>query len=185
MPKTVLIPLMELAEPRQASFMELWVEPGQAGFDGLETLAAGPLQQAVAQTRAAIKPLSCPAVPARTRLMSANLRLSDGSGAGLGLALCPYLLDPAYPYSRYIINGGIQQDSRGAKVVSGSPLLQCLDAISALGYQAEPVLFLFPKTNFNEPALSRCGELASLNIAVRPVDSLDQAFAACTGYLEH
>lgn len=183
MPKTVLIPLVDLAEPGQASFLELWVEPAQqeSGRLALQSLSAGPLRTAVAQARQALAGLPEPLQPALIRLMSPGLALSKAVSAGLGLALCPFLLDPAFPYSRYIITGSLGQPPA---IGDSGHLRHSLEAVLRLGYQPEPALFILPRCALDESLLELCGQLASLNVAVRPVADLPEALQACTGRLE-
>ncbi len=186
MRKTLLIPLVDLAKPGRGSFLELWVESAQYGADGLQSLAFGPLQAAVATARQALAGLPAPLRPAATRLMTPGLNLVQSNSTALGLALCSYLLDPAFPYSGHIVTGGLAVEvtpAAPARIIDSGHLRHSLEAVCALGYQPEPVLFILPRCALDETLAERCGQLAALNIAVRPVADLAEALEACTGRL--
>lgn len=189
MRKTVLVPLLELADPAAASFLELWVEPvvepvGEPATDGLESLAFGPLKSAVTVARRALACLPAPARPAAATLMTPNVALAHSAGAALALALCPFLLRADFPYSRHIITGTLDFPAGGAVGIGDSGHIRHkLEAVRGLGQQREPLLLLLPGRAVGPDLAGLLGELAVLNIAVRPVSTLAEALDACTGRL--
>lgn len=198
--KTVWIPLVPLGEPAHESersvLLHLWIEPGGYGAnteESLQRLRGYGLAVALADAQAALAVAGLPP-PSRSlvreppvwQVANPDPRLSNAAGAALGIALGSLLYDGRCPGERLIASGQFLSapPSSGAVLAPDPRLAAKLRAVLAFGLQDEPLPFLAPaRTADGVETAQACAELiaslATLNIPVLPVTSLEEAVAAC------
>ncbi len=198
--KTVLIPAVELAEPEHGELLELLIEPAGLGAGAepqLELLYAHGLGVAVAAAQAALSTARLPP-PARSLISPATwlgppvlylanprANLSNAAGAALGIALGLLLYAQRCPGQRLLATGALTISvASPVKIGPDRWLADKLKLALALGSQEQPLPFLVPaQVTPGVPTQTRCAvliaALARLNIHVVPVNSLEEAVAAC------
>jgi hypothetical protein len=198
--KTVWIPLVSLVEPEVESargvLLEILIEPGGYGAnteESLRKLHGHGLAMALSAARAALAVAGLP-LPAGSlyreppvwQVANPEPRLSNAAGAALGIALGWLLYDGRCPGRRLIASGQFLPASlsRNAALAADPRLSGKLQAALVFGPQAAPLPFLVPAhTADGVETAQDCAELiatlATLNIRVLPVASLEEAVAAC------
>ena len=180
--KTLRIPLISLIAPSEGGFLEFLIEPLTNNDDGFESIANGVLQVAVNQARAALRTLPENPGKSRLRLVTVDTDLSTSTGAALGLALSPWFLQIDCPYQHFIITGTLVFSNTAETAVGDSgALLEKMYAVSRLGYQVQPTLFIMPHLTISPEVKAIYQTLAQHNIAVRRVSTLAQACRAVMG----
>lgn len=197
--KMVLIPAVELAETEHGELLELLIEPAGLGAGAepqLELLYAHGLGVAVAAAQAALSIACLP--PARSWiapatwlgppvLYLANPRsnLSNAAGAALGIALGLLMYAQRCPGQRLLATGALPVSAASPVVIGPDRWLSAkLKLALTLGPQVQSLPFLVPaQVTPGVPTQTRCAvliaALARLNIHVVPVNSLEEAVAAC------
>ena len=179
--KTMLIPVAALGEAERIGFLELSITPRQASsaqHNPFQRLAQPGLKQAEAAAWRAWEVIP-PPLAVDVRVASPIFGLTNASGAALGLALCPFLCTSDAAYRIAIVMGGLDE---GVQISAVGQLAGKLRAIRKLGYRAEPTLLVYADDGSDEAQQEAAG-LAMLNIAVRPVETFNQACLVCQGDL--
>ncbi|MFO1434708.1 MAG: hypothetical protein U1F76_32280 [Candidatus Competibacteraceae bacterium] len=197
--KTILIPAVELAEPEHGELLELLIEPAGLGAGTepqLELLYAHGLGVAVAAAQAALSTARLP--PARSWIAPAawlgppvlylanpRANLSNAAGAALGIALGLLMYAQRCPGQRLLATGALTISAASpVKIGPDRWLAAKLKLALTLESQEQPLLFLVPaQVTPGVPTQTRCAvpiaALARLKIHVVPVNSLEEAVAAC------
>ena len=182
--KTLLVPVASLSEPVKIDFLELSVEPAseppQDAFSSLGHLGLGQAAQAALRAWERLQP----AFPAKVQVKNPGLPVTNSAGAGLALALCPFLLAPACPYRTVLALGSLEfpDGSQDVWANAADRLAEKLNAIRRRGYRVKPELLILPwDGTLDDPEDGLLNQLAALNVAVRQVNSLAEARGACDG----
>jgi len=180
--KTLLIPVAALGKVDRIGFLELAVEMAVnpvLPHDPFRRLAQPGLEQAETVARRAWGVLT-PPVAVNVRVTGPRFGLTNSAGAALGLALCPFLA--VRPYRIAIAMGSLHfhDGNGGIRVGAVGQLAAKLRAIREHGYRTEPTLLVYADDG-SAAARHEAGGLAALNIAVRRVETLEQACRAGEG----
>lgn len=198
--KTLWIPLLSLMDPDGSSehgvLLELSIEPGGYGAsteESLQRLRGHGLATALAAADAALAAAGLPPPSGRLcreppvwLLSNPDPRLSNATGAALGIALGWLLYDERCPGQRLIASGQFEPVTSltGARLAADPHLSARLRTALAFGPQATPLPFIVPaEITTGVETMQGCAELinalADLNIRVLPAPSLIEAVAAC------
>ncbi len=179
--KTLFIPVAALGQADKIDFLELAITPASdkaPRHDPFQRLAQPGLEQAEAAAWQAWETI-LPPVAVNVRVASPIFGLTNSTGAALGLALCPFLCAPGAAYRVAIVMGGLEG---GVQVSAVANLAAKLRAIRRFGYREEPTLLIYASDGTEEARQEAAG-LAALNIAVRQVETFNQACLAGVGEL--
>lgn len=180
--KTLLIPVAALGEAEKIGFLELSItlsSDKSVRHNPFQRLAQPGLKLAEAAAWRAWEVIP-PPVAVDVRVANPIFGLTNASGAALGLALCPFLCTSDAAYRIAIVMGGLDE---GVQISAVGQLAAKLRAIQKLGYREMPTLLIYADDGSYEAQQEAAG-LAKLNIAVRPVETFNQACLACQGGLQ-
>jgi hypothetical protein len=189
MRKVVLIPVFSLAGAPQHYLLELIVEPAELSFTAqpkFHYLQGHGLKSAVQVAKQVIIQLKSKLIfwPSRAPLLYlANPLpgLSNALGAALGIVMSLLMYYGLCRCERLIVTGRL--NSMTATIEASTDLTTELKSAIALGYQNKLLRFIIPQL-VNDDVTVRHAELirhlGTLNIRVFPVQTLQEAIAACS-----
>jgi hypothetical protein len=191
MRKIVLIPVSSLAGVPQHHLLELIVEPAELSINAqpkFHYLQGHGLKSAIKVAKKVMVHLQSKTIWRLSRaplLYLANPLpgLSNALGAALGIVMSLLMYHGLCRCDRLIATGKL--NSVTATVETVTDLTAELKSATALGYQNKLLRFIIPKLiNDNVTMVNRHAELirhlGTLNIRVFPVQTLQEAIAACS-----